>query len=342
MKQDVGISTSLRKRPLTPQDAMAAQWEAPPDDIPVPAPHQPIPQPVYTPRPDEAPAPLDSIAFAESTLESLQQELDAAREEVNLLRRRDETLNFYMARLDEELRLAARLQQDFLPKTLPQVGPVHFHTLFRPAGYVSGDLYDLMRLDERHVGFFVTDAVGHGMPAALLTMFIKRALVCKQIDANGYALLPPNETMRRINDAIVEQNLSQATFATAVYGTVNTETLELTLASGGHPAPLLLRGNTLTEVKADGPLLGIFPDEHFYQARTQLEPGDRLLVYSDGLEVAFGEDVASQRGQWRQEILNRLHLSGEQIVVDLAEHLDRESGSLTPKDDLTVVVVEVK
>ena len=79
-----------------------------------------------------------------------------------------------MTRLDEELRLAAKLQQDFLPKQLPQVGPIHFHSLFRPAGYVSGDLYDVMRLDEKRVGFFPVDAVGHGMPAALLTMFIKR------------------------------------------------------------------------------------------------------------------------------------------------------------------------
>src|SRR5439155_26981566 len=133
-----------------------------------------------------------------------------------VLHRRDDTLSTYMTRLDEELRLAARLQQDFLPKTLPQVGPVHFHTLFRPAGYVSGDLYDVMRLDEKRVGFFIVDAVGHGVPAALLTMYIKRALICKEIGPTGYRLLDPAESMRRLNDALIEQNLSQATFCTAI------------------------------------------------------------------------------------------------------------------------------
>jgi len=64
-------------------------------------------------------------------LDDVQREMDGLRMELNMLRRRDETLNFYMHRLDEELRLAARLQQDFLPKMLPQLGPVHFHTLFR-------------------------------------------------------------------------------------------------------------------------------------------------------------------------------------------------------------------
>ncbi len=155
--------------------------------------------------------------------------------------RRDETLNFYMHRLDEELRLAARLQQDFLPKTLPQIGPIHFHTLYRPAGYVSGDLYDVARLDETHVCFYMADAVGHGMPAALLTMFIKNALVTKQITPGGYRLLDPGETLERLNASLVDQNLTHATFATAVYGTVNASTLVCRYAGAGHPPPLLMR-----------------------------------------------------------------------------------------------------
>src|SRR5258706_15252928 len=129
---------------------------------------------------------LIAQAEAERRLIAVQEELDALRDELNVLHRRDDTLSTYMTRIDEELRLAARLQQDFLPKTLPQVGPVHFHTLFRPAGYVSGDLYDVIRLDEKRAGFFIVDAVGHGVPAALLTMFLKRSLICKEIGPSGY------------------------------------------------------------------------------------------------------------------------------------------------------------
>ncbi len=139
------------------------------------------------PLPDlnEVMADLGPVKEIVHQLDSVQKEMDGLREELNLLRRRDETLNFYMHRLDEELRLAARLQQDFLPKSLPNVGRLHFHTLFRPAGYVSGDLYDVMRLDERRIGFYMADAVGHGMPAALLTMFLKHALVTKELLTPG-------------------------------------------------------------------------------------------------------------------------------------------------------------
>lgn len=284
---------------------------------------------------------VESVAAgAEAAIQSFQGELDSLRQEVAVLRRRDETIKLYMARMDEELRLAARLQRDFLPKTLPQVGSVRFHTMFRPAGYVSGDLYDVVRLDEKHVGFYVADAVGHGMPAALLTMFIKRALVTKEIAGGTYRLLPPAEAMERLNDAIIEQNLSQATFATALYGYINTQTLQVHFARGGHPGPILLpRAGGLQTLEAEGGLLGIFPGETYTQSEFTMSPGDRLFIYTDGIEVAFSESTDSRR--WHEEILQRRDMPTHQMVAELTRRLDSESGSLEPKDDLTVIVVDV-
>ncbi|XAM00337.1 hypothetical protein OT109_02895 [Phycisphaeraceae bacterium D3-23] len=98
------------------------------------------------------------------------------RRERRMLRAQNAGLCEQIGKLDEELRMAAQLQREFLPAKLPEVGGVSFHVLYRPAGYVSGDIYDVMRLDEHHLGFFVADAVGHGVPAALMTIYIKRAL----------------------------------------------------------------------------------------------------------------------------------------------------------------------
>ena len=293
--------------------------------------------------PQAADAPPPLMPALSATVDAMQRELQTLREEINVLRRRDDTLNFYMQRLDEEMRLAARLQQDFLPKSLPQIGPLHFHSLFRPAGYVSGDIYDVMRLDEEHLGFFVADAVGHGMPAALLTMFIKRALVTKEITAGGYRLLPPAEAMTRLNDALVEQNLSQATFATALYGIINTTTLTVTFARGGHPNPVLLsREGDVSEPASEGPLLGIFPDEQFTQTSVQLSTGDRLFLYTDGIEVAFADAETMDTQRWREELYARRKLPVEQLLTDFSRHLDEEVGSLAPKDDLTIIVLEVR
>lgn len=269
--------------------------------------------------------------------------MDALRSELNVLRRRDETLNFYMQRLDDELRLAARIQQDFLPKTLPQLGQIHFHTLFRPAGYVSGDLYDVTRLDERRVGFYMADAVGHGMPAALLTMFLKHALVTKEISPGGYRLLPPSEALRQLNESFISQNLTHATFATALYGMIDVVTRQVTLARAGHPLPLILRTDgTLIPIRSEGGLLGIFPDEKYEDATATLEPGDRLILYTDGVELGFGDSTANADAAWHEELKACSPLSGESLLVELARRLDERNGSLTPKDDLTIIVVEAK
>src|SRR5918993_975042 len=250
---------------------------------------------------DPTAAPLAAVAAAELHLEQLQRELDRMRDELELLRRRDVALQFYMHRLDEELKLAARVQQDFLPKSMPRIGPLRFHTLFRPAAHVSGDLYDVMRLDESHVGFYMADAVGHGMPAALLTMFLKQALVTKVIDATGYRLLAPSVTMQKLNDALVAQKLSTATFATALYGNINYRTRKLTFARGGHPDPILLtRDGELKILESEGALLGIFPDDVYQQASVELQPGDRVFIYSDGVEIAFSPVDSPSPANWRE------------------------------------------
>jgi sigma-B regulation protein RsbU (phosphoserine phosphatase) len=284
-----------------------------------------------------------SVGDGVEQVEALRQEIGALTAELSLLRRKGETLNFHMSRLDEELRLAARLQQDFLPKSIPQIGRVHFHTLFRPAGYVSGDFYDVMRLDEKNVGFYIADAVGHGVPAALLTMFIKHALATKQITKNGYRLLGAGETMARLNETLMEQNLSAATFATALYGTINVETLQLTFARGGHPHPILLRANgQLEPLTSDGGLLGVFPGEKFDERIVQLAQGDRLLLFTDGIEVIFSDDIEANKQRWRDELYARRSLPAGELLREFSDLIAQECGSLSPKDDLTIVILEVR
>jgi serine phosphatase RsbU (regulator of sigma subunit) len=280
----------------------------------------------------------------EETLDRVQRELSAVRGELETLQRRDDVMRYHMQRIDEELKLAARLQQDFLPRKLPTVGPVKFHTLFRPAGHVSGDLYDVMRLDEHHVGFYMADAVGHGMPAALLTMFLKQALVTKEITPKGYRLLEPSATMARLNDALVEQNLSHATFATAIYGYINTQTFEVVFSRGGHPNPLVLGcGGEMRSIESDGSLLGIFPCETFEQTRIQLQPGERFFIYSDGVEFAFAGIDALETTNWRLELQRRAGTPTEQILRDFADEVDRFGPEPSKKkDDLTMIVLDVQ
>lgn len=283
-------------------------------------------------------------------VERLKAENAALRAEVHHLRRRDDTVNSTMRRIDEELRLAARLQRDFMPKSLPVVGRLRFHVLFRPAGYVSGDLYDVCRLDERHVGFYMADAVGHGMPAALLTMFMRQALQSREVSGHAYRLLRPSESLQRLNTVLVDQHLSEVTFATALCGLVNADTGALLVASAGHPRPVLIPASgEPVELATDGALLGVFPDERFQDIPAKLSPGDRLVVFTDGVEVAFptsdaGRDegeLSYNAARWLDELVRRRHESAEAMLLGLSDAIDHQAGSLSPADDLTVVLVEM-
>jgi serine phosphatase RsbU (regulator of sigma subunit) len=95
-------------------------------------------------------------------------------------------------------------------------------------------------------------------------------------------------------------------------------------------------------VESQGGLLGIFPEEKYEDSEIQLRAGDRLFVYTDGIEVAFADDQCLNLEQWRKELVRRREMPTEQLLVELSESLDKETGSLQPKDDVSIVVLEVK
>lgn len=278
--------------------------------------------------------------------------IQALRTELRMTQRHQGGLADQIGKIDEELRLAAQLQREFLPEKLPGTDAVQFRVLWRPAGYVSGDIYDVTRLDENHVGFFVADAIGHGVPAALMTMYIRRSLRMKVIDAKaqrGYRIVEPREALGKLNQDMIERRTGKVRFATACCGLINTKTLTVRVARAGHPFPMLLRGEGETQwIESDGGLLGVFPEETYSQDTLQLSPGDRLLIYSDGFELAF-TDPSLPRDK-RQKLANEQYVREFEMFRDgtpdealrrLERKLDGSAGSLNQRDDLTVMCLAV-
>jgi len=272
----------------------------------------------------------------------------AMRSEIKLIRAHQGGLADQIGRIDEELRLAAQLQQEFLPTEIPSVAGVGFEVFWRPAGYVSGDIYGVTRLDESHIAFFLADAVGHGVPAALMTVFIKQSLDFKRIDPaekRGYRIVGPGEALAQLNRDMVTQQNGKVRFATACCGVVDTATRRVTLARAGHPFPILLRADGSREnVEADGGLLGVFEEEVFEQQTLELAAGDRLLLYSDGFEMAFPDespDACVANTRYTEEFADLIHGTAAEALHRLEEKLDQQAGSLNQRDDLTVLCLAV-
>ena len=194
--------------------------------------------------------------------------------------------------LDRELDFAGVIQRSLLPRTLPDLEQYQFTAALRPSGEVSGDFYDLYRLDETHYGFYIADAVGHGVPAALLTVFVKKGIETRDLVADGYRLLSPAEVLERLNHDIMSQKLSESPFVTLGYSILDVEEHTLCYASGGHPPPIVLGADgSAVPLLSEGALLGVFVSA-FTTGIHQFRPGDTVVHYTDGVETAlFGDKI---------------------------------------------------
>lgn len=273
------------------------------------------------------------------TIDRYQQLVQRLELDVRKLERLGNRLNEHFIELEQEMRLASRLQRDFLPKLSQCIAGTKFAAIYRAASWVSGDIYDVTRVDEDHVSFYIADAVGHGMAASLLTMFIKRTIVPKVIHGDGYELLSPSTVLANLNQALSEQALPNCQFVTAWYGLLNLRTGQLQYARGGHPHPLAAtRAGGVRELKGSGPLLGLFADEEFPTYETQLDEGDKLFLFTDGVELTFQPDQHDvDTNAYRKVFKQAMHLDVAEALARIESELDSNSGSLAPKDDVTVL-----
>jgi sigma-B regulation protein RsbU (phosphoserine phosphatase) len=244
--------------------------------------------------------------------------------------------------LTEQLRMAGQVQRDFLPGQLPDSDRLRWATIFLPAEWVSGDIYDVARLDEQHIGFYVADVVGHGTPAALLTIFLKQALTMRQTTGSSYQIFSPAEVMANLNLRMTDQKLSGNQFATCCYCLLNIETLELTYARGGHPYPILISPSKgLQRLEAQGSLLGIFENAKYAQQTIQLHAGDKLLLYSDGAESILGNFDVTGSFKCTEKFRHLADLPIAEMMEKFNRLIQNRGFKPSRVDDITMVGLEV-
>ncbi len=240
--------------------------------------------------------------------------------------------------MDMEMELAKRLQENFLPQTLPQLPKVRFAVQYKPCARVGGDFYDVFRLDEKHLGFYVADAMGHGVPASLLTIFVKQGVRAKEIIGSSYRLTPTNEVLQKLNHDLIAQQLSDLPFITMVYVLFNFAEGTLHFSRAGHPYPIYVPKDGPAELwQIEGSLLGVFETQ--YRIRTQsMKPGDKLLLYTDGMDAAsFGTQAPGQPSLLAAvEAFRSLPI--DEFVGRLSSDLFMQSRQ---NDDLTVLGMEL-
>jgi len=184
-------------------------------------------------------------------------------------------------RVEQELQVARRIQHALLPKEVPTLEGWEISPLYQPAREVGGDFYDFLELPNGHLGIVVGDATGKGVPAALVMASARSTLRAVAQGSNS-----PGEVLSRANDPLVI-DIPPNMFVTCFYATLDPESGHLVYANAGHDLPYLRRrGGDADELRARGMPLGLMPGMSYEEREVELDAGESVLFYSDGLVEA--------------------------------------------------------
>ena len=248
-------------------------------------------------------------------------------------------------RLEGDLRAAAGIQLSLLPRTLPASNRLQMAWKFLPSETISGDIFNVFFLDPEHLGFYMLDVSGHGVPSALVTVSVSQML---QPHGNGilrqpatappyYRLPPPDEILRRLDQDYPLERFDK--YFTIFYGIVHLDSDELAYSSAGHPPPVLLRQSGETELLTEGgPIIGLGLDTPFDTGSRKLAPGDKLLLYTDGV---LERENGGHHFYGMERFLNTLESVRRQeipVLLDrVVEDIEAFSGGVRRQDDVTLL-----
>jgi sigma-B regulation protein RsbU (phosphoserine phosphatase) len=255
--------------------------------------------------------------------------------------------------IEEEMKMARELQLAMLPQKFPCLphdkppweSALKFFSFFLPSGAVSGDFFDVVPLSETSVGVFICDVMGHDVRAALVTAMI-RALV----EDLSLAAANPGDLLAQINRGLlaVFQQAEATMFATAFYLVADMAAGQLTYASAAHPNPLQLhRQQGLVEsLDSDGgkkgPGLGLFKEAQFPTYRRRMSVGDVILLYTDGMIEAEGQNQEIFSQERLAAIVHKhAQLPTKQMLSELLSEIRQFSGQNEFADDVCLVGMEV-
>src|SRR5262245_20643400 len=267
------------------------------------------------------------------------------------LQQRNAALSAAYSQIQRDLEAAARMQHSLLPKAAGTLAGITFDWLFRPCTFVAGDIFNFFRLDEYHLGFYHLDVAGHGIPSAMLSVTLSQVLSPangqpsllkrQHLDAAGQVILPPSEVISTLNQRFQSQDNSLLYF-TMIYGLIDTQAARVTLTQAGHPSPVYLpRGGKTVLLGTGGFPVGMWPEADYEMLTLDFQPGDRLVLYSDGVTECMNQ-THEHFGETR--LMRYVEAAGgqplDQVMQNLERYLHAWKGDNAFEDDVSVLAIE--
>lgn len=239
-------------------------------------------------------------------------------------------------RMEREIQLARQIQETFLPDELPQLNRWDLDMRWETAREIGGDFYDIFTLGDNRLGLVIADVADKGLPAALYMTVARTLIRASAADASSTIKVLEEANRLLVNDS------TDSMFITVVYAILALDTGELRYANAGHNRPLLYRRKTgkLEQLPKGGIALGILDELGLVEHHLVIQPGDSLVLYTDGVT-----DLMSPTGEFfgEQRLHDVIREHGKERVQDMLEYLDDAMiefrRGTPPVDDITLLAV---
>ena len=240
------------------------------------------------------------------------------------------------ARLDRDLRIAAEIQRALLPEPLWETSWLDLAAASKPCRTIGGDFFDYLDLDDRTIGFGLGDVAGKGPPAALLAVAVQSHFV-----AHAHVSSDPALAMANLNQVLLRRPI-EARFATMFYGIVTADG-RLSFCNAGHEPPFVLARNGVTWLEAGGPVLGLMANASYDYRTVTLEPGDLIVICSDGVTEAVNQAEAEfGRDRILTAVRDRRSQRADATLDHLMATVGRFVDGTVQADDLTAMVLRYR
>lgn len=241
-------------------------------------------------------------------------------------------------KINDELILARNIQRSILPRKKIFEALV-FDYAYIPSGNLSGDIFDIIEIDESKLGIYIADVVGHGISASIMTMFIRQTMRNILLEKN---YLSPSDTMLELKSRFSELHLEPSQYFTILYAVVDMEKNEMTYVNAGHNSrPLMFNDQNIAFLQNRGKFISnIFPDEAYHEKKVDILPGYRFLFYTDGLL-----ETANKAGEFYGEKNLMRWVKKNRGRKDFIEALVRELNAyrwLEQNDDIALLLMDVR
>ena len=271
--------------------------------------------------------------------------------DITQLKRTEEELERANQRMREDLATAAKIQRSLLPKTAPRDSRVRFAWSFESCDELGGDIFDVLELDETHLGLYLLDVSGHGVTASLLSVALSRvlspvpgedSLIKARAEGLNYDIPRPAEVAKTLNK-LFPMDLELGQYFTLLYGVLDLESSEFRYVCAGHPGPVYRAADGGSSIlETPGFPIGFFREVEWEESVVRMKPGDCLYLYSDGVtEAASPDDEEFGKEQLVRTLDQSRGRPIQESLSALVQDVKQWHGGASQKDDISVLAFEV-